>query len=349
MIRNYVWTGNPVYPLGDGLLGARAAAVAENAADAAERGADRPAAENSNSGLNHFALRTVGFGESPFEILTIPVRIFFQGADDDPQYFDGRLNPYLLFFPIAALALVRRSRRSAAVVLEQRLMAGFSVVYLLLSFLLTDMRVRYVAPILPPLVILAVFGLADMKALVNRCGSLRIRRFSAVGLFSALAFLLVLNGVYIQELMGRVQPFGYLIGGVSRDAYIQKHRPEYAAHTYINRHLAGDSRVLCLFTGNRIYYSDREMVCDPELFRGIIRSAASVEAVQDRLRQHGISHLLLHGPIFHRWANVQFDDRGQDLLQRLFQQNLKSLFQGHDYYLFQIPPGPGRAVEKSAL
>jgi hypothetical protein len=148
-----------------------------------------------------------------------------------------------------------------------------------------------------------------------------------------------MNGLYILDLMGRVEPFGYLTGKVSRDAYIQKHRPEYAANMFINRNLDGDSRILCLFTGNRIYYSDREMLCDPELFRRIIRIAPSAEAARERLFQLGISHLLLHGPIFTRWADSQFDDRARGVLQNLFKQDLDGIFQSHDYYLFQLVKG----------
>jgi hypothetical protein len=349
MTRNYAWTGNPVYPMADGLWGASISRTSDNPEYAEEADHDRTPTENAGSGLNHFALRTVVFEESLLDILLIPVRIFFQGADDDPQHFDGRLNPYLLFFPIAALALTGRRRWPPALVLEQQLMAGFAVVYLLLSFLLTDMRVRYVAPILPPLVLLTVFGIHDLQAALQNSTAGLTRRCGSVGILASLVVLLALNGSYIQDLMGRVQPFSYLTGKVSRDEYIQKRRPEYAANAYINRNLTDDSRILCLFTGNRIYYSDREMVCDSELFRHIIRSAPSPEAVRERLLQLGISHLLLHGPIFTRWADSQFDDQGRGVLQSLFKQNLRSIFASNDYYLFQIMQGSGIVIEKSAL
>jgi len=339
MIRNYAWTGNPVYPMADGLWSSNTQRASDNPRVAAEAENDRSSTENEGAGLNHFALRTVVFGESLLDILLIPVRIFFQGADDNPHYFDGRLNPYLLIFPIAALALTGRRRRPAAWVIEQRLMVGFAGVYLLLSFVLTDMRVRYVAPILPPLVLLTVFGIHDLKTVFQNSNAGFTRRWGSAGIHAAVAGLLAMNGLYILDLMGRVEPFGYLTGKVSRDAYIQKHRPEYAANMFINRNLDGDSRILCLFTGNLIYYSDREMLCDSELFRRIIRTAPSAEAARERLFQLGISHLLLHGPIFTRWADSQFDDRARGVLQNLFKQDLDGIFQSHDYYLFQLVKG----------
>jgi len=328
--------------MADGLWGSITHRSADHFQVAAETENDRSSAESGDSGMNHFVFRTVGFGESLSDILLIPVRIFFQGADDDPQYFDGRLNPYLIIFPIGALVLAGRRRRPAAWILEQRIMAGFALVYLLLSFVLTDMRVRYVAPIIPPLVLLTVYGIDDLKSVFQNSTAGLTRRWGSAGIHAAVAGLLAMNGLYIQDLIGRVEPFGYLTGTVSRDAYIQKHRPEYAANTYINRNLAEDSRILCLFTGNRIYYSDREMVCDSELFRRIIRSAPSAESARQRLIQKGISHLLLYGPIFTRWANSQFDDHAKGILQNLFRQDLSDMFQGHDYYLFQLLKGNAR-------
>ena len=52
--------------------------------------------------MNHLAARRLVYDESFVETITIPLRIFFQGEDDNPKYFDGRLDPCLLVFPLAA-------------------------------------------------------------------------------------------------------------------------------------------------------------------------------------------------------------------------------------------------------
>ena len=85
MIRNYLWTDNPVYPLYNGWFN-------PVPADAAESGGS----------LGHFAFRKIIFKESLWQTLMIPVRIFFEGQDDLPQYFDGKLNPFLFFLPFFA-------------------------------------------------------------------------------------------------------------------------------------------------------------------------------------------------------------------------------------------------------
>jgi 4-amino-4-deoxy-L-arabinose transferase-like glycosyltransferase len=339
MMRNFVWTGNPVYPLAAGVFVSGAARTPETQRSVDGGGSDISPGENTEPGLNHFAVRAVVFGENLPDILLIPVRIFFQGVDDDPQYFDGRLNPYLLLFPIAALVLARRNRRPSELVLHQRLMGGFALLYLLLSFLLTDMRVRYVGPILPPLVLLAVYGIHDLISLFQSSSTGILRRLGPAVLSGALILLLEMNGAYMQDLFGRVEPFGYLAGKVSRDEYIQKHRPEYDTIAYVNRNLPSNARVLCLFTGNRIYYSDREMVCDSELFRAAILSKSSADAVAEHFRRKKISHLLLNGDIFRQWADSQFDETGRALLLSLFQGHLNRIYQSHGYFLFEVLRG----------
>ena len=81
-------------------------------------------------------------------------------------------------------------------------MAGFALVYLLLSFVLTDMRVRYVAPIIPPLVLLSVFGMDGLLVAFRNSTAAAPRRWGPVGLFAVLTVLLALNGVYIRDRWG---------------------------------------------------------------------------------------------------------------------------------------------------
>ncbi|MDZ7597857.1 MAG: glycosyltransferase family 39 protein [Desulfobacterales bacterium] len=82
MIRNLIWTGNPLYPLYDGLF--------------------NPGGSGHGSSLGPWAIRKLVYGETWWETLLIPLRVFFQGQDDLPQLFDGRLNPLLLILPIFA-------------------------------------------------------------------------------------------------------------------------------------------------------------------------------------------------------------------------------------------------------
>ena len=70
-LKNYVWTGNPVYPLFDQWF---------NAAAPADLATVPPV-----------VLRKLVYGESWLEILLVPLRIFFQGQDDALIQRDGLL------------------------------------------------------------------------------------------------------------------------------------------------------------------------------------------------------------------------------------------------------------------
>ena len=186
-IKNFVWTGNPIYPLYNSVFQEKPATLSD-------------VNEGDQSGavslpLDHFSLRRHGYGDSALEIALVPVRIFFQGRDDNPKYFDGVLNPYLFLLPLCWLILSGREafqERSASFYL-----AVFAGLYLLLVFFLKDMRIRYIAPIIPPLVILSVFGFYDVLRFLQK-------RLRGTGLLAAktgcvllLGMLLALNYNYV--------------------------------------------------------------------------------------------------------------------------------------------------------
>jgi len=102
MIRNSIWTGNPVYPLYNGLF---------NSETVSEETVNEDEPEKQSPRLNHFQIRRDLYGESGLEIALIPLRVFFQGKDNDPRYFDGRANPFLLLLPIFAFFGMRRLTR----------------------------------------------------------------------------------------------------------------------------------------------------------------------------------------------------------------------------------------------
>jgi hypothetical protein len=340
MVRNALWTGNPVYPMAAKLLGPdrppddRAAiSLDEGGATAANDGPQQA------SGFSHFAVRKVVFGESLWEILLIPIRVFIQGQDDDPRLFDGRLNPYLLIFPLLAVLPLKGRRRSPRLEMEVRLMSLFAVGYLVFAFFLVDMRIRYIGPIIPPLTILAVVGINDLIGAVRTRCSPRGRLLGFGATAAVFVFLLVLNGTYLTGQFALVDPLSYLQGKVSRDEYILKFRPEYAALSFANRSLPAEARILGLFNGNRIYYSEREMICDNEAFRRAVLASKSSQDLVRRLERDRISHVLVRVDLFHQWAESQFRPSEKVLLQSFFAEKLRRLYQGHGYTLFAVPAG----------
>ena len=111
MIRNYVWTQNPVYPLFRQTFQQQRAffqkaPAPEQESDSAGRTSAKTRNKTGKYKTGHFALRSLVYHESWWQIALIPLRIFFEGEDGNPRYFDGRLNPLLFLFPL--FAFIRR-------------------------------------------------------------------------------------------------------------------------------------------------------------------------------------------------------------------------------------------------
>jgi hypothetical protein len=267
------------------------------------------------------------------------LRVFFQGQDDNPRLFDGRLNPYLLVFPLVAVFVPKGRRRSPQIQLEIQMFGAFSLISLIFAFFLVDMRIRYIAPIIPPLVILAVIGINDLIDIIKSRLAM-MKKWLALGACGAVFLgLWGLNGAYLIEQFDIVAPLSYLQGKLSREEYIQSYRPEYAAVSFANRHLPEGSRILGLFNGNRIYYSDHQMICDAELFRREVKASSSPADLLERLAWPGFSHLLVRIDLFSQWARVQFNTDEVAVLQSFIEKKLHCLYEGHGYALFEILAG----------
>ena len=85
--------------------------------------------------------------------------------------------------------------------------------------------------------------------------------------------MLGMNGAYIWGQFNYVDPMSYLSGRVNRETYIERYRPEYPAIKYANKNLARRSKILGLFLGNRLYYSDREIIFGDGFFRNTVNRA----------------------------------------------------------------------------
>ena len=325
MIRNFIWTRNPVYPLYSSVFNPIEKKTDIGSAEAAD--------DSAETGMNHFFARKLVFKESLIETLSIPIRIFFQGEDNNPKYFDGRLNPYLLLFPLFGLLGFRRLPRKLQN--ESMALAGFAVLYLLIAFFQTDMRIRYVAPIIPPLVILAVIGISDLSVYIKGHSSSVFSRCGMGLLILGVALFLVPNLQYAMEQFRIVEPLRYLSGDISRDDYIQKFRPEYAAMRYINSHLPPDARVLGVFLGNRRYYCDRDLIFDGTLEAGI-RSAASAEALATMLREKGFTHVIIQHDLFDKFILSRLSADRLNLFQAFIKNHTKSLFSEDGHILFEL-------------
>lgn len=338
MVRNYIWQSNPVYPLYNSRFNPTKSAKAVEASPSSMQNSSAEQIKKpgkSSSGSSIFAIRKVAFNEKWWQILLLPVRIFFQGQDDTPQYFDGKLNPFLFFLPL--FAFWPSKKESDALKVEKRILAAFAVFFILYAFSQAAIRIRYIAPAIPPLVILSVIGL---KRIVDRVGSQRspgrTRLAAAMGIGAAVV-MLGANAAYIHDQFKIVQPFGYISGQISRDDYIARYRSEYPVIQYANRNLPSEAKILALFLGNRLYYSDREMVFSRSLFEKLVEPSDSAAMMARKMNQMGFSHLLVRFDLFNRWSSERINNREkQRMILDFFNHRTKQLFSSGGYGLFQL-------------
>ncbi|MGD8993379.1 MAG: phospholipid carrier-dependent glycosyltransferase, partial [Desulfobacterales bacterium] len=252
MIRNYVWKSNPIYPLYNQIFNRDMLPVSDSQIEQQIPESDastHPPSKAKPTRWGSFAMRSVIYGESWWEIALIPVRIFFQGQDNSPKHFDGKLTPFLLLLPLCAF--FQNPGHSASLRIEKKIFLFFALFFVMYTFCTTSIRIRYISPILPALIILSTFGFHNLvSALTKRWDNLP-KGFSTACIAVIGGALFAYNGAYIVQQFHYVQPFSYISGQLDRDAYIVKYRPEYSIYQYANRNLPDSSKILGLYLGNR--------------------------------------------------------------------------------------------------
>ncbi len=314
-IRNYVWTGNPLYPLFQQIF---SPTIQQN----------RPA------GLGILATRHLVYGETPLQILMLPFRVFLEGQDNNPQYFDGKLNPFLLILPVMAFL---RQKQARIVSLEKVAMLIFSILFFLFAMFQTDMRIRYIAPIVPFLVILSILGLQSFYSfLTNHLHKRLATLFISILILSILSY----NLNYLTKLHDEVQAFAYISGKVDRDTYITLFRPEYPVIQKANMLLP--TKTLCLFLGNRGYYMNFRHIFDVptnkrSYFTGLVTHSTDAAAIANELIQDGFSHLLVRNDLTNNW--LQHLGQHQEITAFFFHHQLRLVYTAKGYSLFLIKLG----------
>ena len=328
MIRNSAWTGNPIYPMYNQWFNPAAADPLPE-----EERINNLEYKQRAGHWNHYDIRRLIYGESWSEIALLPVRIFFEGQDDKPQYFDGRLNPFLLL--LLPFAFFLKDELHSFLRVEKRLLLAFTILFILIAFLRTSIRVRYIAPVIPPLILLSTYGLKNIVDFFRKRKQPLSRAFG-IFLVSVIAlWMFTLNGIYIGKLFRVVDPLSYIGGTLDRDAYIAKYRSEYPVLQYINRSLTQNAKILGLFMGNRRYYCDRELVFGESLLTRAVMRAESTERIGEMIAKQGFTHMIVRFDLFKQWSGG-LDETERALLVQSFKTSTRAILIIGEYGLFEF-------------
>ena len=307
LAKNWLQTGNPFFPLLGGFFPAKT---------------EIEGAGVSYVSLGVFAKRELLYGESWWQITALPLRLFFFGRDDDPQYFDGVLGPSLiLLLPWAFKGKWLE---------EKKLLIGFVLLFFVYALFLVDLRARYILPIVPPMVILLTYGVFNVYLGIKQ----------PAYLFAVLFGFATFNGYYLWRYFRDVAPLAYVSGQETRTAYLTHALPEYPAFQYINGELAPATKIYLLFVGRRAYYCEREYFHDggelPGFLLRAIQSAKEPVDVARRLKARQLTHLLVRDELLIRFLRDNLNPAQQRLWSEFTANHLKSLFRDRGYSVLQL-------------
>lgn len=321
LVRNYNLTGNPIYPLHQSLFSQDSPMEKHTAVPSAQVSEKKP------KSLGLLLTRKLVYEESLPYTLLIPLRIFYEGKDDDPKFFDGSLNPLLLLLP---LLLLTGRRQEQLLRRENRFLAAYATLIVLYTFFTTDMRVRYVVTIVPPLIVLSVYGL---YALHQRLAQ---KKLQAHMVFIALLSVFFLpNILYAINLYKKIEPLPYLSGKISRDAYIAEHIAEYPLVMLANQLVDKNHRLLGLYLGNRRYYFDIDVTLNSQLLGKFAKKADSPAMLSDKLLQLKISHILLRYDLFNDELS-RMPPETRQTIHAFYSNHLSKLSTVGNYGLYKI-------------
>lgn len=339
LIKNHTLTGNPIYPLHNSLF--QKSRDTESGQQATEPGALTDSLQQlTRQGSNAFISRKILHNEQWWEAVLLPIRFFFEGQDDNPQYFDGKLTPFLLLLPILAFLFKTSDEQQRR---EQKFLLWFALLSFFFTFFQEAMRIRYVVAIVPPLVILSMYGVQGLLTALSRNIRSTLQQRAVVCLVAAGIPLMMFwyNGQYLINQFATVQPLPYLQGTVSRDEYITAFRPEYPAIQFLNGITPGRSeKVLCIFLGNRGYYMNFQPVFEHPYSSGSIlaqflAAENSTHTVAEELRQQQIKYILLRTDLTVQWLH-QLSDHDRQRIAPLFAHADQQLWNGQGFVVLTV-------------
>lgn len=313
MVRNTIWKGNPVYPLFNSFF---------NPPVTAEKSALQ---KEKSPPQNAFWARRYVYGETFTQTLLIPIRAFFQGQDDNPKYFDGKLNPCLLLLPLMSFLCIRE-KRLASLKTHRLIFSFFAILFSLFVLFRVDFRIRYMSPAIPPLVALSVFGIRNMVQIIShQTGA--VKKAGWVATLSLVLFAFIYNGYYIVGQFNYIRPLKYISGKINRDEYLTRYLMEYPVIRYANQVLPKDVRILCLSIGDRTYYIDRPVHLAEDFYVSKDGNFTENELLK-KLRRYQTTHIIIDKNAFFNWARflnpenqTAFENTFQNYTDMLYEEN----------------------------
>jgi hypothetical protein len=331
-LKNYLQTGNPFYPLFGGFFKSLHYHPIVEATS-------RQTIEKSQQ-ISFFKMREVMYGESFWETLLIPIRMFFQGKDNSYQYFQGALNPVLIIFSPFIFLNKRYGKDKFCFLI-------FTVFFIAMAFFLTAKQVRYILPVLPFLAVLAVMEIKNILDYLGekpRLSSLRlgaqIKSMARIFVLASVAVLLIFNFIYLKNRIETINPFPYVLGKETREDFLKHHLLHYDAVEYINRFLPDDAVVFTMFLGRRGYYLNRNYKNEPSFGMNTLRQMVNNSDNENRFKKYvrsmGVTHILMRVDLVNNFLKDNFSRDNIKRFLRLEKKYWKKVYENNGYAVWDI-------------
>jgi len=328
-LKNYLQTGNPFYPLFNSFLKSLNHQPVQEILH-------RQAIEKTGQ-VSFFQMREVMYGETFWETLLIPIRMFFQGQDNSYRYFQGVLNPILILF--LPFSLIKKKFRRDAF-----LFGLFSVFFIIMAYFLTEKQVRYILPVIPLLAILAVIGIKNLADWVSDEPLLRLPknagRIANVVFLGSVSVLLAFNFIYLKNRINIIKPLPYVLGKETREAFLRRHLLHYDAVAYINNNLPDDANVFTMFLGRRGYYLNRSYKNEPSFgmntINQMVTSSTDEEKFVEYIRSMNVTHILMRTDLVDQYLQDNFSPEKIKGFLKLKKKYWKKIYQDDGYTIWDI-------------
>lgn len=319
-IRNIKLTGNPVYPLYDSVF----SKFSDNNQSEYET-LNLPKEEK----IKPFTYRYLVYQESPLYTLALPIRVFYEGQDDNPQYFDGKLNPMLLFFALLLFVGLKSNWR-------HQFLASFVVITLVYTMLATDMRIRYIITIVSPMIVLAVFGLHHFSQWLKlKTSSSIVKSVTTLLLIIYFAF----NLSYAENLYQKIDPLPYLTGEISREEYLSNHLTYFPLNQLANNVVPENGKLLGIYTGFRRYYLDVPHTLESKLLVHFAKKVPNADDLAKELSKYQITHILIRVDVFNN-SLAEEEPEVNAVIANFFKHNVTLLASKDRFSLYEINKSP---------
>jgi 4-amino-4-deoxy-L-arabinose transferase-like glycosyltransferase len=284
-VKNWAFTGNPVYPFLSSLFDGR---------------------YWDSFRADWYSAAGTGIGWRPGTLLALPMLLTL--GVRDVNYWDGRTGPlFLLFLPLILLyGLFRYHHNASPSLASERsgdgarpIALGPLMVYALVQFVFWTLGVIWSHSLwqsrllLPGLVALApVVGWLWSELPGFDLPQFSLSRFANVVIGLTLALTLIDTGLMTLK----INPLPYLVGAETRDEYLTRRLGAYyAAMQQINERLPSDAVIVFLWEP-RSYYCQRD--CRPDSILDQLAHDQYVygnaSRIFDAWKKAGITHVLLH-------------------------------------------------------